>query len=271
MPTEATAQALSPVQIVENPEETSTATPASKVEAVSPTPLPTAPAITMVAPAGFVTYVTRPGETLLGLAKRFELRLDELLYQQPYLPDAYLPGGLQLVVPEIHGATTPPDTLLPDSELVYSPSAVGFDVTAFVNQAGGFLSIYSEDVDGQILSGAEIVQRVANELSVNPRLLLAVLEERSGWVYGQPKDPDQVDYPFGYLATGQVGLYDELRIAGTQLNLAYYGYKEGNYILIRFANGSALRLHPFECRTAACTTFCDVLYPQQLVAEADRP
>jgi LasA protease len=261
MPTETAVQALAPVPVLQNPEESSTAAPAPQIEAVLPTSLPTAPAITLAAPAGFVVYVTKPGETLQGLANRFQLRLDELTFQQPFPPDAYLPGGLQLVIPEIHGATTPPDVLLPDSELVYSPSAVGFDVAAFVNQAGGYLSTYSEDVDDQILSGAEIVQRVANELSVNPRLLLAVLEERSGWVYGQPKDPDQVDYPFGYMATGQVGLYDELRIAGTQLNLAYYGYKEGNYILIRFANGSALRLHPFmNAATAGLHNFFAMFY-----------
>jgi hypothetical protein len=105
------------------------------------------------------------------------------------------------------------------------------DFEAFVREAGGFLSTYQENVDGEILSGARIVQRVANELSVSPRLLLAVLEERAGWVYGQPEGPNRIDYPIGFMATGQVGLYDELRIAGTQLNLAYYGWKAGNYIL----------------------------------------
>ena len=263
MPTEAATQSLSPVPILQNPEEALSATPVPQVEAASPTPFPPVPVITLVAPDGFVIYVTRPGETLQGLADRFELRLEDLTYQQPYSAEAYLPGGLQLVVPEIHGATTPPDSLLPDSELVYSPSAAGFDIGAFVDQAGGYLSTYHEDVDGQILSGAEIVQRVANELSVNPKLLLAVLEERSGWVYGQPKDPDQVDYPIGFMATGQVGLYDELRIAGTQLNLAFYGFKEGNYILIKFTNGSALRLHPFmNAGTAGLHNFFAMLYNQ---------
>jgi LasA protease len=245
LPTELATQAISSGPVLQSPEETSAATTTPGNEAASPTSLPTAPAITLVPPAGFVVYITKPGETLRRLADRFELRLDALIVQQPFPPDAYLPEGLQLIMPEIHNAVTPPDSLLPDSELVYSPSAVDFDTAAFVNQAGGFLSTYVENVDGQNMSGAEIVQRVANELSVNPRLLLAVLEERSGWVYGQPKDPNRVDYPIGFMATGQVGLYDELRIAGTQLNLAYYGYKEGSYILIRFANGSALRLHPF--------------------------
>jgi hypothetical protein len=226
---------------------------------------PTVLVKTLVAPAGFVVYVTRPGETLESLAGRFELRLEELTYQLPYAADAYLPGGLQIVVPEIRSAMTPPDELLPDSELVYSPSAAGFDVEAFVREAGGYLSTYTEDVDGELLSGAEIVQRTANELSVSPRVLLAILEERAGWVYGQPKDQDQITYPIGFMVTGQKGLYDELRIAGTQLNLGYYGWKKGNYILIKFPNGSALRLHPFiNAATAGLHNLFAMLYSRSI-------
>ena len=238
-------QEPSPISTALPPEATPLSLTTSPVNEATSTRFPTVPVNTLVAPDGFMVYVTRPGDTLESLAGRFELRLDELTYQQPYSPQAYLPGGLQIVVPIISSATTPSDSLLPDSELVYSPSGVGFDVEAFVQEAGGYLSTYMEDVDGEMLSGAEIVQRVANELSVSPRLLLAVLEERAGWVYGQPDDPDQVDYPIGFMASGQVGLYDELRIAGTQLNLAYYGWKVGNYTLIKFPNGTALRLHPF--------------------------
>lgn len=238
-----------------------TATPG--LAGATSTRFPTAPVNTLVAPVGFVVYVTRPGDTLESLAGRFELRLDELTYQYPFSPQAYLPGGLQIVVPEVRGALTQPDSLLPDSELVYSPSAAGFDVEAFVREAGGYLSTYNENIDGERLSGAEIVQRTANELSVSPRLLLAVLEQCAGWVYGQPDDADQVDYPIGFMVTGQIGLYDELRIAGTQLNLAYYGWKEGLYTLIKFPNGSALRLHPFmNAGTAGLHNLFAMLYPK---------
>jgi LasA protease len=52
--------------------------------------------------------------------------------------------------------------------------------------AAGYLSAYSEMVDEEVLSGAEIVRRVAYDTSVNPRLLLALLEYRAGWVRGCP-------------------------------------------------------------------------------------
>ena len=235
---------------------------------------PSTPVNTLSAPAGYMVYVTRAGDTLEALAGRFELSVDDLTYQQPYAPQAYLPEGLQIVVPEVSGALTLPDSLFPDSELVYSPSAVGFDLTAFVVNAGGYLSTFSEDVDGEQLNGAEIVQRVANELTISPRLLLAVLEQRTGWIYGPLRNANQVSYPIGFMVTGQVGLYDELRIAATQLNLAYYGWKEGNYILIKFPDQSALRLHPFmNAATAGLHNLFAMLYSrstwQQKLSGAD--
>jgi hypothetical protein len=129
-------------------------------------------------------------------------------------------------------------------------------------------------VDGELLSGAQIVQRVANELTISPRLLLAILELRTGWVYGPLKSASQVSYPIGFMVSGQVGLYDELRIAATQLNLAYYGWKEGNYILIRFPDQSALRLHPFmNAATAGLHNLFAMLYSrsawQQKLSGAD--
>jgi LasA protease len=247
----------------------STATSASSENSLpnpaAETQIPAAPVNTLAAPVGYMVYVTRAGDTLEALAGRFELTVDDLVYQQPYSPQAYLPAGLQIVVPEVAGALTLPDSLLPDSELVYSPSAAGFDVTAFVIHAGGYLSTFSEEVDGEQLSGAEIVQRVANELTISPRLLLAVLEQRAGWVYGPLKNENQVSYPIGFMVTGQVGLYDELRIAGTQLNLAYYGWKEGKYILIRFPDQSALRLHPFmNAATAGLHNLFAMLYSRNI-------
>jgi LasA protease len=236
-------------------------------ESMPPTSLPTAlppqPVETLAAPQGFVLYLTRPGDTLEGLAGRFGVRLEEISYQQPYSAQAYLPGGLQLVFPEPNEAMTDPDLLLPDSELVYSPSAVGFDVEAFVGNAGGFLASYSEEINSEGFSGAAIVQRVANELSINPKLLLAILEYRAGWVYGSPANLEQVKYPFGFYITDQEGLYDELRIAGTQMNLGYYGWKEGRFTLIRFPDESALRLNPFlNAASAGLHNLFAMLYSQ---------
>jgi hypothetical protein len=134
--------------------------------------------------------------------------------------------------------------LLPDSELINSPSAAGFDVRAFVDGAGGFLSTYQETVQGERLSGADIVGRVATESSVNPRFLLALLEYRSGWVYGGPRSGKAEMYPIGFNVAGWEGLYKELVITATHLNMAYYGWRAGTITEMKYTDGSRMHMDP---------------------------
>ena len=68
---------------------------------------------------------------------------------------------------------------MPDSEVVFSPSALDFDTRAFVENAGGYLSNYREYLVTGWQTGAQIIDRVAIENSINPRLLLAILEYKS--------------------------------------------------------------------------------------------
>jgi LysM repeat protein len=217
--------------------------PAPAVSPSAPTPWPTYPAI----PGAFYTYTARSGDTLPALAGRFHVEPGQVASAQPIAPQGYLPPGQALVIPNTFTRTalTPPIPLLPDSELVYSPAAADFDLQAYVREAGGYLSAYQETLDsGETLSGAAIVQRVADELSVNPRLLLAVLDYRSGWVLGQPGASQNPAYPIGFGIADRAGLYQELHIAATQLNLAYYGWRAGTLSTLRYPNGSAVQIDP---------------------------
>ena len=87
--------------------------------------------------------------------------------------------------------------IIPDFELVYGPASAQFDVAAFIQNQGGYLSSYSEavsdptspDINGKTLTAAQIVIEVAQDYSVNPRLLLALIEYRSHWVTRTNPDP----------------------------------------------------------------------------------
>jgi murein DD-endopeptidase MepM/ murein hydrolase activator NlpD len=190
-------------------------------------------------------YTTRSGDTLEALARRFEVGTDQILGSAA-LPDAgYLPIGQQLEAPNMLEAMSPGGDLLPDGDLVYSPTASDFDVVAFVDSAGGYLSRYSEALDdGTVLSGAAIVQRVADENSINPRLLLALLEFRSSWVYGTPASTDAIQYPIGFRIPGRSGLYDDLTVAANQLNLGYYGWRAGTMLETSSPGVGTIRWNP---------------------------
>jgi len=191
------------------------------------------------------SYSTRAGDTLEALTLRFQANPTTVESSALHPGAGFMPIGTQLRFPNVLESVSPGGDLLPDAEVVYSPAAADFDVYAFVEAAGGTLAHYSEALeDGTLLGGAAIVQRVADENSVNPRLLLAILEWRSGWVYGSLPDADAVRYPIGFRLSGRSGLYPELTVAATQLNLGYYGWRAGTMVETRAGTGETIRWNP---------------------------
>jgi len=135
--------------------------------------------------------------------------------------------------------------MLPDSEIVYSPTTLGFDIQAYVDGEGGYLSTYREYLMSTgWISGADSVSKAAVENSINPRLLLALIEYESGWVRGQPANLSQTDYPAGYQDVHYRGLFRQMMWAVQQLSLGYYGWRAGTLTEIAFPDGSSLRLAP---------------------------
>ena len=183
-------------------------------------------------PAAMFEYTTLAGDTLEALALRFGVEPALIMGGSPLSASGYLSNGLILQIPNVLEAISPGGGLLSDGELVFSPTAADFDASSFIGAAAGYLSRHSETlVDDSVLSGAAIVQRVADENSVNPRLLLALIEERSGWVYGgAPANADALLYPLGFSIPDRRGLYQELSVAATQLNRGYYGWRLGTLV-----------------------------------------
>jgi LasA protease len=191
-------------------------------------------------------YYTQAGDTLPVVAIRFGVDNAEISSPTSSLPPTGLlnPNTL-LIIPHKLVNTTSSAKIIPDSELVYSPSAIDFDVEAYVNDAGGYLSTYKEWLGStQWTSGADIIKRIALENSINPRLLLALLEYQSGWVNGQPSNPMQEDYPLGKVDLSSKGLYPQLVWAVNQLSIGYYGWREGWKTDIQFSDGITARLAP---------------------------
>ena len=210
----------------------------------SSTDVPTPPSVPVdTAP---LLYYSQAGDTLSVIATRFAVDIDEISSPDGSLPAmGLLTPNTLLVIPHRLVNTTSSTKIIPDSELIYSPSAIDFNVEAFINQAGGYLSKYQAWLGTtEWTSGAEIVQRIAIENSINPRLLLALIEYQSGWVYGQPANPKQEDYPLGKVDLSSRGLYPQLAWAVNQLSIGYYGWREGWVTDIQFSDGVSARLAP---------------------------
>jgi LasA protease len=189
-------------------------------------------------------YLTGAGDTLPSLALRFGVSTSQILTPQALPDQAYLPPLINLTIPRAFAAPPYPEALLPDSEVVYSPSTIDFSINDYVQAAGGFLASYQETIAGTDFSSAQIVQRVAQETSTNPRLLLAILEYRSGWLIGQPAPGQDQRYPLGLYVPGYQGLYKELSLIGKLLNIGYYGWRSGSLTDIKFTDNTTVRLSP---------------------------
>lgn len=168
-------------------------------------------------------YTVQAGDTLATIAQNYGVSIDALI-QANHIADANALsiGQVLDVPPPVPGTPGSSFKIIPDSELVYGPASAQFDVDAFVQSQGGYLATYTQDINGQTLNGAQIVTQVSQDYSVNPRLLLALLEYRSKWVTRANPDPVTLDYPLGFVDQAHQGLYWQLGWAANELNHGFY-------------------------------------------------
>jgi murein DD-endopeptidase MepM/ murein hydrolase activator NlpD len=212
---------------------------------VSPT-FPPTPTVIATESVETILYEAQPGDTLWTVAVRFGVLPEDIESPEPLPGERLLidPGQF-LIIPLRFEVTGPNQRLIPDSELVFSPYATDFNATAFANNLGGYLTQYREIVDGIWIPGPEVVARVARDNSVNPRLLLALLEYRSGWVTN-PEAPsgDAFEYPMGVIDERIPGLQRQLTWVANELGNGYYGWRSGTLTTITLQDGATLRLAP---------------------------
>jgi murein DD-endopeptidase MepM/ murein hydrolase activator NlpD len=169
-------------------------------------------------------YTVQDGDSLGFIAERYGISLKTLMEANTLTDADLLFAGMVLNVPAPNpGDEGPSFKVIPDSELVYGPAGVHFNIKSFIDSQNGYLETYEQDVNGFVLSGDEIVWLVARNYSVNPRLLLALLEYQSGWVTNP--DPFNTTYPMGFADVPHSGLYRQLTWAANMLNQGYYLWK----------------------------------------------
>lgn len=191
-------------------------------------------------------YRVQSGDTLAVIAKRFGVRTSQITSPDP-LPTTGLliPGQVLRMPPSISTSLPPSVHLLPDSEVVYGPSAIDFNAQAYLIQAGSALSQYQEYLRSTgWTSAGDIVERVALENSINPRLLLTLLEYTCVCVRNQVGDQLESGYALGVEDFRRKGLYGQLGWAASQLSVGYYGWRDGTLLEFTLPDGTIFRPAP---------------------------
>jgi LasA protease len=212
--------------------------PSSEPPSLPPVTLPPTPT-----PAPYV-HIVQAGENLGYIASTMGCTVEEIIQANGLDDPDSLQVGQRLVIPSLTLRMGPGQLLLPDSEFVYGPAYLDFDVEAFCASRPGTLKSYQEEVDGEMLSGPAVVETIARRYSVGPRLLLAMLEFKSGWVDDPAPTGMALEAPLGRTEEWRSGLLHQLAWAANELNQGYYNWKGRGRRVIRLADWSRAQYDP---------------------------
>lgn len=206
-------------------------------------------------------HVVQPGDTLGGIAQLYNISLQTLLDANNIIDPNSLEVGTILTIPAPQLTLTNGSALkvIPDSELVNGPATAKFNLRNFIASQNGYLNSYVQDVNGTLLNGADVIEAVSYNYSVNPRILLALLEYQSGWVTNPL--PTNTDYPMGYIDDTRSGLYRQVVWAANTLNRGYYLWRANALSTWVLADGQVIPIDPtINAGTAAIQYFFSELY-----------
>ncbi len=233
---------------------------------------PSYPSRPLYEPGELVDYTAQTGDTLPNLAAHFNTTVEEILRANTFIPDSAttMPPGMPMRIPIYYlPFWGNPYQILPDSLFINGPAQVGFDLEEMVSQSNGWLKDYTSYVSGDTRSGAEIIERVAMNYSLSPRLLLALLEYASGALTLSPEQaaerlPDYQVYPLGYVNRKYRGLYMQLVWAANTLNNGYYGWRTGALKTLELRNGRIEHPDPWQnAASVALQYFYSLLLPAE--------
>lgn len=230
----------------------STPTPSTSIPTERPletpilSPTPNVPRTLPPLRSESIYYTVQAGDSLGPIAQRYLVSVNNIVQENDLDNPDLLEIGQVLVIPPPKPVGTGTDfKVVPDSELIYSPGSLDFDTASFVRERGGYLASYAEEVGDITLTGIQIVERVAKEFSINPRLLLAVLQYQSRWVTDREPEETTLTYPIGIYSPWREGLYKQLAWSANNLNRGYYLWRVNGLSAWVLADGNVLYISPF--------------------------
>ncbi len=244
---------------------TPTATP-------SPTPVTAFPQRPHYQPGQLVDYTVQDGDTLPALAARFNTTEDQIRQANLSIPldVTTLPPGMPMQIPIYYlPLWGPPYQIIPNSLFVDGPAQTGFDTQAFISSHPGWLKNVTQYAFGGTRSAAEIIDYIAINYSVSPRLILCLLDYQGGALSLDDVSQTTLDYPLGYRNPSNQGLFNQLNWAANLLNNGYYSYLIGQLTSFTHLDGSLERPDPWQnAATVSLQYYFSTLYDYNTYLQA---
>lgn len=137
----------------------------------------------------------------------------------------------------------PPAILLSDAE--YARPTGGWDVQAFLETQPGPLKEYAETSEGHVVPASRAIEFYGELWGINPRLLLALLELKSGLLSDATADVDTIRCAMGNNDPAIGSFLAQLRWAAEELSKGFFArYRGHNREQILLADGTIVEPAP---------------------------
>ncbi len=207
---------------------------------------PVIPVADMVVPDTQYAYTTQSGDTVSALASRFQVPGSAILSQDMQELSntgiSTLPPGKVLIINlGQKNAWSKNLRIIPDNFFIFSLTQADFDTRDFLVQTPGWLGRYVETASGRRISGTEILIYTANNYSISPKVLLAILEYQLHAI-SDPTVPASLS--LGSTDPARKTLMKHLSWAANALNNGYYGWREGVQTSFYDSAGNLININP---------------------------
>lgn len=195
-------------------------------------PTPNAPKVMPTMRTNEEMYQVQMNDSLNLIARQYGVDLNAIVTANQLMNPNLLEIGQELIIPKPNpDAKAPAFKIIPDSELVYGPSGVGFDPHNLIYSFDSYLSSLDHS--------DKVILQIAKDYSVNPRLLIAMLEYSTGWVTGPNLElAESADGDEPEKDAWKTGLVTILSRMANSLNWGYYSWKENNLSYYILSDGS---------------------------------
>ncbi|MDO9085394.1 MAG: LysM peptidoglycan-binding domain-containing protein [Anaerolineaceae bacterium] len=191
------------------------------------TPTPDVPRVMPTLRSDTEAYSVQMNDSLNLIARRYGVDMNAIISENQITNPNLLEIGQVLIIPPPDPEAKGPDfKIIPDSELVFGPTSIGFDPYHLIYAFDSYLSSLDHS--------DEVVLQVAKDYSINPKILLSILEYSTGWVTGPNKDLVIEVGKNPETEAWNTGLFEILSRMANSLNWGYYSWRAnhlGYYVL----------------------------------------
>ncbi len=129
--------------------------------------------------------------------------------------------------------------IISDTDFIFTNSEFDFDIQGYLEHKPGILSGYIIQHQSETMPFSEFLRFVSHSSSINPKILLTILEIQTRLVDNRKPDEQDVSQAMGVISKQPSSIDEQLLLAANQLATAYYDFKYGDPTF--YATGTVTR------------------------------